>query len=119
MEYIGHTSCDERTQLLIDHLNNTAKLTSEFCKPFSMQEIGHATGLLHDIGKYSDEFQSYIRDNSQNRIKGPIHSTCGAIECFNNKMLMQAICIAGHHEGLPDIKKLKDKLSNPSVPNYK
>ncbi|SKA30440.1 CRISPR-associated endonuclease Cas3-HD, partial [Carboxydocella sporoproducens DSM 16521] len=43
--------------LLKKHLEDTAKLAAEFASSFGMKKLGSVAGLLHDIGKYSHEFQ--------------------------------------------------------------
>ena len=56
MDYIAHLTEDKRVQKLVDHCENTAKLTGNFAAVFDEEKIGYQTGLLHDIGKYSQEF---------------------------------------------------------------
>jgi CRISPR-associated endonuclease/helicase Cas3 len=74
-------------------------------------------GLLHDIGKCSAAYQSYIRSgNRPDGQRGPDHSTAGAKEAvqrygsFIGRMM--AFGIAGHHSGLmngPDLSRRHDK----------
>lgn len=83
-------------------MENTAKKAKEFGSSFNNGDFAYICGLLHDIGKYSEEFQDKIKNNSNRRVD---HSTAGAIEV--NKMneltgKLMAYCIAGHHGGLPD-----------------
>lgn len=108
MEYIAHLTEDERVQKLIDHCRNTAKLAGDFAEVFEEKEIAYQTGLLHDIGKYSREFQSYIRGNGSS----PDHATAGAKEIGN---MFSAFCIAGHHAGLPDLGSAGDVSSAPTL----
>jgi len=98
--YIAHKDKD-REQLLIEHLTNTAKLAGEFAKAFNNQEYAYIIGLLHDIGKYSDEFQNRIKHNA----KKCDHSTAGAREIQKSGIfgILGSYCIAGHHCGLQDI----------------
>ena len=56
MEYIAHIE-EERKQRLIDHLDGTAKLAGKFAESFGKYEWGYCIGMLHDLGKYSKEFQ--------------------------------------------------------------
>lgn len=58
-EYIAYKK-DGRTQTLKEHLDNTAFLAGEFAEKFGKGEWGYCAGLLHDIGKYSEEFQYKI-----------------------------------------------------------
>ena len=83
-------------------------------------DIGRAAGLLHDLGKYTKEFQD--------RLAGDItrvdHSTAGAkvaIERYGNMLgKMLAFCIAGHHAGLANgvdgrrTGALTDRLARPT-----
>ncbi len=45
---------------LEDHLENVAKIASEFASDFNAQNWGYLAGLWHDIGKYSNEFQKML-----------------------------------------------------------
>lgn len=100
MKYIAHkrNETDGAEQLLIEHLTNTADICSEFAKCINMPDYAKTIGLLHDIGKYSVEFQRRI--NGENI--SVEHSTCGSQEAFKRRLLMASFCIAGHHGGLPD-----------------
>lgn len=100
MQYIAHKD-KERVQTLKEHLLGTAKLAGEFAAKFSKEEWGYCCGLLHDIGKYSKEFQKKIWGDTDDKVD---HSTAGAKECFEKGGLyfLLSYCIAGHHAGLPD-----------------
>ncbi len=98
-EYIAHRSEETgQTQTVYEHLAATARLAAEFAAPFGGRELGYRCGLLHDIGKYSAEFQKRILENGD-KVN---HSTAGAKEAFAARDLNSAFCIAGHHGGLPD-----------------
>ena len=45
-------------QTLQSHAENVAALAAQFAEPFGAAEIARYTGLLHDLGKYSDPFQN-------------------------------------------------------------
>ena len=87
---------------LARHLAEVAELAGEFADVFDAKELGHALGLLHDVGKASDRFQRYLRQEATSTD----HSTAGAqLACARygrhvGKLL--AFCIAGHHAGLAD-----------------
>ncbi|MEA5086995.1 MAG: CRISPR-associated helicase Cas3' [Methanocorpusculum sp.] len=97
-------------QPLLEHLIETSNLMSEYCSKFTCPEIGKLCGLLHDIGKYSDEFQRRVRGENI-RVD---HSTAGAktIHDLADKehstfskiaYSLMAYVIAGHHAGLPNM----------------
>jgi CRISPR-associated endonuclease/helicase Cas3 len=125
MEYWAHIrESDKEKQTLESHLKGVAELAGKFAEKIGLKEYGELIGLLHDVGKYSDEFQNYLKsaqglidpdeDDYVNALglKGKIdHSTSGAIKIFesfsNNdkeKLIAQILstCIASHHSGLND-----------------
>ena len=56
--FFAHISEDkERTQTVKEHLQGTAALAEVFAQPFGGGEQAKLAGKLHDIGKYSREFQ--------------------------------------------------------------
>ncbi|HEX5338859.1 MAG TPA: CRISPR-associated endonuclease Cas3'', partial [Gallionella sp.] len=95
---------------LKEHLFDVAKLAGEFATHFDSAEWASLAGLWHDLGKYSTEFQQYIKSVSgyDAHIEAPgrvDHSTAGAILAIrqlgtHGRIL--AYLIAGHHAGLPD-----------------
>lgn len=114
---------DEKDQTLEEHLQGVAGFSKGFAGKLGMESAGELIGLLHDLGKYSEQFQNYIKsavgyldqdadgyvDVKAN--KGKVdHSTAGAqlIWMALNKpskpesavAQMLALCIASHHSGL-------------------
>jgi CRISPR-associated endonuclease/helicase Cas3 len=118
--YIAHPN-----QSLKDHLKGVGTKTRDFLVKLNLALVGELIGLLHDLGKYSEEFQLYIASalglinpdeddyvDAQAK-KGKVdHSSAGAqyvwealaekgpIECYVAQIL--ALCIASHHSGLID-----------------
>lgn len=113
MVYLAHINDEKQEQTLKEHLENTANLCGEFAESFGMYNWGYCCGLLHDIGKYSLEFQERIRGNGQ-RVD---HSTAGAKICWEKNGLYQFLsyCIAGHHTGLPDTGGSSDTGSSGTM----
>ncbi|HOV42114.1 MAG TPA: CRISPR-associated endonuclease Cas3'', partial [Oscillospiraceae bacterium] len=101
-KYIAHIRDeDNERQPLIDHLTQTAILAALFAGKFYNSELGYYAGLLHDIGKYSDEFQRKIKNRLNIKCD---HSAAGAreLEKLGKLGKMLSYCVAGHHAGLPD-----------------
>ena len=98
MEFLAHISDDGRKQTVQEHLEGTARLCSEFAAAFDAAEQGYLAGISHDIGKYTEAFQRRLHG-------GPKvdHATAGAIECANAGFGQAAVCVIGHHSGLPDM----------------
>ncbi len=115
-EFIAHVKQNQLGEWTVhdlnDHLRDVAKLAAEFATPFGNDDWAHLAGLWHDLGKYSQEFQSYIKtasgyepsahlENQRGRVD---HSTAGAIHAMKRLRTgrVLAYMIAGHHAGLAD-----------------
>lgn len=99
---IAHINEKGEIQTLQDHLTSTAKRAEKFALEFGCGDVGYLCGLMHDIGKYSGEFQKRIRD-PENAQKVD-HATGGAKELcqISPNYIPMAMAIAGHHSGLMD-----------------
>lgn len=111
-------------QPLHDHLHRVAALAHKHAAKFGAGEWGYAAGLLHDLGKYSDEFQARLEGRS-GRVD---HSTAGAIEAGKRFQALAPplqFVVAGHHAGLANggeeeqsrRSSLRDRLV-AAVPDY-
>lgn len=97
--YIAHRRDDGSEQPLLEHLVGTAEKASCYANDFGKKETAFICGLLHDIGKYSDEFQNRIKNDG----KLCDHSTAGAKVLKSMSPAMGNLVgyvIAGHHTGL-------------------
>ena len=97
-QYLSHRSEDGREESVLQHLYETAQMTAEFAEAFHAEEQGQLSGMLHDIGKYSDAFQRRLRGSPEQ----VDHATAGAWECCKACQPFASFAIAGHHGGLPD-----------------
>lgn len=100
LKYIAHKD-NYREQSIKDHLYGTADKAAKFADKFGKSDWGYCCGLLHDIGKYSEQFQKKIINDADDKVD---HSTAGAKICMELGGYYQLLsyCIAGHHAGLPD-----------------
>lgn len=98
-EYIAHSeNKNGEKQTIKQHSEGVAEMMKSFVLAKDYTEIYSCCGLLHDLGKYSKEFQRYIRfggDKEQ-------HAKWGAYEAKRNKLINIAFPIIGHHAGLPN-----------------
>ncbi len=124
--YIAHVrKAGGETQCLEGHLLGVAEIAKELASKIHLEHQGELIGLLHDLGKYSNEFQAYLKsavglinqDEDEfvdaQGLKGKVdHSTAGAQliwEELSKQGVMGgiagqvlALCIASHHSGLID-----------------
>ncbi|MBU4263187.1 MAG: CRISPR-associated helicase Cas3' [Proteobacteria bacterium] len=130
--FLAHARKDEITgrwqiHSLEDHLKETAIFSKKFAKKIGLDLTGELLGLLHDLGKYSLEYQCYLKSAvgmlckgdknyvDAKRYRGKIdHSTAGSqllSEAFRDeikisKLLgeMVSLCALSHHgSGLIDV----------------
>jgi len=126
MGYIAHVRSNGDRQTLQDHLCGVGAKASTHAAKIGLGAHGELIGLLHDLGKYSDAFQVYIKSATSilnqdedeefvdaDRLRGRIdHSTAGAQMVWRELEKrgplgqivgqMLALCIASHHSGLID-----------------
>ncbi|MFD2308132.1 CRISPR-associated helicase/endonuclease Cas3 [Enterococcus termitis] len=86
--YIAHIrKSDNKKQLLKDHLIESAVLSRSWGKTIGLEKTCYLAGLLHDLGKYSDEFQVYLKqaviDPTSVRKGSVDHSTAGGKLLFD------------------------------------
>lgn len=80
--FIAHVrKKDKEEQLLKNHLIETAELSRDWGKKINLGKTCYLAGLIHDLGKYSFEFQEYLKravKNPESVIIGSVdHSTAG------------------------------------------
>lgn len=96
----GSNSAD--WELLRDHLIAVAEAAGQRSEKFSCGHLGHAAGLLHDLGKYDPLFQRRLRDDSV-RVDHAAPGAAAAIDRYGPKLgTLLAHIVAGHHTGLRD-----------------
>lgn len=111
-EYIAHIRKDGKKQTVQEHLLETAKITEKFAQVFYAGEQGYLCGIMHDIGKYSEEFQKRIHEPEKYHQKVD-HATAGAREVYDRyHNLACAMVIMGHHSGLSDIGSMSISTEN-------
>ena len=109
MNYIARRSRSGREQLLGEHLVSVAQIAEELLSDWHIKtgsggiipahKLGHLAGLLHDLGKYSSDFQAKIRGQEELRIH---HSHPGAEIAAALKQRELQLAILAHHGGLRD-----------------
>jgi CRISPR-associated endonuclease/helicase Cas3 len=131
---------DQIEQTVEEHSKNVSNFCEIFCGKMDLKYSGKIMGLFHDIGKFSEQFQSYIKSSigfldPSNPLyidpelnKGKIdHSTAGAhfiwaseasgFESLTRQVI--SLCICSHHSGLincisPEGENIFEKRMNKS-----
>jgi CRISPR-associated endonuclease/helicase Cas3 len=113
MDYIAHSKNDAgKWHSIREHLKETAHFMSRFTRNAAYLNIFVQTALIHDMGKYSPEFQWYIIHGGQ-RGSAP-HAFLGASFARYLKQTEIAFVVDGHHKGLPDRSALKARTILPA-----
>lgn len=111
--YIAHLKNESgkiTVQPVAEHLRNVSNYCRENLCGIGLGSLGALCGLLHDMGKYSPAFQSYIRGAAEGEIapRGSVdHSTAGALyleECLpkeeiNSRCVAESLeyAVLSHH----------------------
>lgn len=111
-------------QTLAQHLQNVAALAADSATLFGASELGRIAGLLHDLGKYSDDFQRRIAGDAI-RVDHATRGAMLAVERYKHIGMLLAYGIAGHHAGLANGSEgseriaLCDRLKGVGLPPLK
>lgn len=128
--FIAHRrESDQTEQSVREHLEDVSLISRCLAEKIGVPDIGELLGLLHDLGKYSQKFQEYIKSATgmlnpdiddeyvdAATLRGKIdHSSAGAQWIWENfrqygpqgELAGQvlALCLASHHGGLIDCLK--------------
>ena len=98
-----------------EHLRKVSELAAEYGKEIGLEEQTRQVALLHDFGKYGDEFQGVLEGTNHNCD----HAMCGAAWLYYNlrkrgrtgsKYASIFEAIMGHHDGLQNFYCCNDDL---------
>ena len=115
--YAHSKNVDGRQHRLKDHLVAVAGLAAGLAKKFQAESWGYLAGLLHDLGKSQPGFQNYLEECQNHpgkKIRGPDHSSAGAVLAWQRYWEGLACLLAGHHGGLPSHSNLRDRIEKKS-----
>ncbi len=121
--HIAHVKQNDKGEYSVHslsaHLSKVAALAGQNASVFGSDEWAQCAGRWHDLGKFSQAFQHYIKSasgyNTEAHIEGETqtgkvnHSDAGALYAVDRFAVygrILAYLIAGHHAGLPDWYKL-------------
>ncbi|MDM5279584.1 CRISPR-associated helicase Cas3' [Paenibacillus silvae] len=120
MTYIAHIrQKDNEIQTVQAHLIEVQQEAEQAGEKIGIKNLAGITGLLHDMGKYTEQFRDYIQEAVANPDKPPRrgsvdHSTAGGKLIHERYHTIHATpqakvtaewianCIISHHQGLRD-----------------
>lgn len=120
MNYIAHIrEKDGEIQTVQEHLEAVRMLSEKYGEKIGVKYLAGLSGMLHDLGKNTEKFKTYIQDAVANPDnpppKGSVdHSTAGGKLLYQRFYYKQetsieklavewiAMCIISHHSGLRD-----------------
>ena len=125
--YIAHIrESDGKEQTLSLHCRNVAALCSRGAEIVGLSKLARLIGLMHDMGKATDEFADYLRAALRDdKANSPHHhAPTGAIYAYRRWFMREnasaceraaaqiaMLCILGHHAGLTDCLDVKGQSS--------
>lgn len=115
----AHIAIDpHRIQTCTEHARSVAELAKNSLSPLGLAAAGEIAGLLHDMGKYTEEFRTYLEKASRGEhvTKGSVihtfagvryllnrfHSHEGALSFGDLASELLAVSVGSHH-GLMDL----------------
>lgn len=104
--FLGHSENGDGQglpELLRDHIRAVTNRAEQFGAAFGAGHQARIAGVLHDLGKYADQFQQRVRGIGAGRD----HASAGAIVAANlyrKYGVIPAMAIVAHHIGLGSFK---------------
>ncbi|MFN4953710.1 MAG: CRISPR-associated helicase Cas3' [Aphanizomenon sp.] len=105
MSYLARITTNCKEQLLSEHLQSVAERSAS-AVPQQFQAVARYAGLWHDLGKYQQKWQEYLK----NKGKRVVHSPQGAVlalQMGTKEPPAMAYIIGGHHSGLSKRSKIR------------
>ena len=110
MSYPAHINFDGNVQSCRDHCINVADMASEWLAPLQLQHTGFLAGILHDCGKFTDDFRDYMQKSARGEsvTKGSVIHTFSAVRFLLEK----------YHESAPEMQVLAAEIMACAVGSH-
>lgn len=120
-EYLAHQDKDKHTQLLRDHIRGVETNAAKEGEKLGIAHIMRLIALTHDMGKYGDEYQEYIRKAADGEVHSKVNHTSAGAEILMSryqkgmadreaKAFLEMLCyVVTAHHGLYDMVSIEDQ----------
>lgn len=110
--YLAHISEDaKREQTLIEHAISVKDICEHHGRKLGLRNVAGLTGLLHDVGKYSERFQTYLHEGGE---RGSVKHSFVGVKLLN-KLFDELL---GVPAGTPNSLLFKELISNPILAHH-
>jgi len=89
--FTAHIDINGKEQSVEEHLLNTSILSYKYASKIGLGKIAELQGMLHDIGKLTEDFNCYIHGDSKYRRGELDHSFAGAKYLFELAEKMKSV----------------------------
>ncbi len=97
---------EEAVQTVEEHCRNAAEYAAKTMEPTGLSSAGYLAGLVHDAGKYTNRFQTYLREGEGRR--GSVNHTFAGVRMLLERFFTEdgfsgiacellALASGGHH----------------------
>jgi len=115
IRYIAHFAENKEPHYLDEHIKGTYFQTRRFSHTFDRYGITAIAAIAHDLGKKSSAFVQYLK--ADKKIRGSVQHAIGGVialcdmlqEVRDERLIMAALIVAGHHTGMPDLPRLSEE----------
>ncbi|MEZ0117550.1 UNVERIFIED_ORG: CRISPR-associated endonuclease/helicase Cas3 [Heyndrickxia coagulans] len=98
-----------------EHIKGTYFQARRFSHTFDRYGITAIAAIAHDLGKKSSAFVQYLK--ADKKIRGSVQHAIGGVivlcdilqEVQDERLIMVAPIVAGHHTGMPDLPRLSEE----------
>jgi CRISPR-associated endonuclease/helicase Cas3 len=82
------------------HLQEVAAMTSRLARKMGLSRASELVGLAHDLGKYSEEFQQYLHQTSDNAsmemeldqsLRGSVDHSTGGAQTISHRLAQSGV----------------------------
>lgn len=118
MEFYSRKNMNGDLEILENHLKRTSELAQEFAQEFNNEKIGKILGLIHDVGKRTENFQKVL----SGKLTKIDHAIVGGILLNNinyckSKKIREILSniVSSHHSNLDTLRNLNIPTFDPEL----